>query len=421
MNLNGSLLSMAPRTHAGPTSAEEARGRPLAHLVLEFIWHQRQISRAAIAETLGLSRSTVSDIVSTLLETGLVAEGPAAPSRGGRRATLIVFQDDAHIILGVEMGATHVSVALTDLRGQVLYWRDQPHPVREDPEGTRMLILELTSRALQEVPGARDRLMGIGIALPSPVDPQRPDALPEAVMTAWEGRTGFEKLVRAYGVPLFVDNDANLGALAEHWWGSAQGVDDFAYIKLATGVGSGHIIRGEIYRGSSSVAGEIGHYSVDPSGAPCVCGNRGCLTTVVGSAALLQRTRDLLAAHPDSALAGQDVTLPALERAALDGDPVAVQVVEEAAHQLGIAVAGLLNLMNPAAVILGGSITQVGDRLLIPLRDSAMRRTLINSMAASEIRVTSLGQQAFAVGAATLVLSAALADPNLFPSMTGHD
>lgn len=408
---------MDPLSPAGPTSATMARGRPLAHLVLELIWHRRRISRAAIAETLGLSRSTVSEIVSSLLDSGLVAEGPAASSRGGRRATLIVFQDDAHVILGVEMGASHVSVALTDLRGQVLSWQEREYPVRDDAEGTRALIMDLTRRALGDVRGARDRLVGIGIALPSPVDPGRPDVLSQVVMPAWRGRTGFDELARSYGVPLFLDNDANLGAVAEHWWGGGRGLDDFAYIKLGTGVGSGHIIRGEIYRGSSGFAGEIGHFSVDPSGAPCLCGNRGCLTTVVGTPALLERARELLAEHPESSLAGEDVTLVALERATLSGDLVAVRVVEEAAHQLGIAVAGLVNLMNPAAVILGGSITSVGERLLIPLRDAALRRTLISSMAASEIRVTSLGEQAFAVGAATLVLSAALADPTLFPGM----
>lgn len=410
---------MVQRSPIGPTSADEARGRPLAHLVLDFIWHQRSISRAAIARDLGLSRSTVSDIVSRLLETGLVGEGAEAPSRGGRPATLIEFNDHAHVILGIEMGASHVSVALTDLRGDVLSWHDELHPVREDPDGTRALILTMCQAALGEVPSAAERLVGLGIAVPSPVDPERPDTLPEAVMPAWRGRTGFEELAATLGgVPLFVDNDANLGALAERWWGSARGTEDFAYIKLATGVGCGHMIGGEIYRGSSSVAGEIGHVTVDSAGAPCVCGNRGCLTTVAGTPALLARARELAADTPGSSLADGPITLAALEAAAIAGDAAAVQVVEEAAHHLGIAVAGLINLMNPGAVILGGSITQVGDRLLIPLRDTVMRRTLISSMAASEIRVTSLGQQAFAVGAATLVLDAALSDPTLFPSLS---
>lgn len=236
-------------------------------------------------------------------------------------------------------------------------------------------------------------------------------------MPAWEGRTGFEALGRDYGVPVFVDNDANLGALAEHWWGSARGVEDFTYIKLATGIGSGQILRGEIYRGSNSMAGEIGHVSIDPAGEPCICGNRGCLTTFAGATALVKRARELHADYPDSTLSDEEITLTALEDAALRDDPLALQVFEEAAQHLGGAIAGLLNLMNPAAVILGGSITRVGERILVPLKETVMRRTLVTSVASTRIRMTSLGPRAFAVGAATHVLAEALDDPTLFPTM----
>lgn len=402
----------------GPKSAQDARGRPLAHLVLEFIWHQRQVSRAEIARTLGLSRSTVSEIVSTLLETGLVSEGAEGPSRGGRRPTFIVFEDDAHVVAGVDMGATHVSVAVMNLRGKVLDWQDRVHPVRDDPDGTRALIVELLNAALRNVPGSRGRLLGIGVSMPTPVDPKRPYTLPDVVLPAWEGRTGFEALSERYGVPVFVDNDANLGAVAEYWWGNTQGVDDFTYIKLATGIGAGQMLNGDIYRGTASMAGEIGHVSIDPAGEPCLCGNRGCLTTFAGASALLKQVEELLPDYPGSVLHGVELTLTALEEAALQDDPLALDVLRGAAHHLGVAIAGLLNLMNPAAVILGGSVTRVGDRLLLPLRETVMRRTLVSSVASADIRMTSLGPQAFAIGAATYVLSEALDDPSLFPSMT---
>ena len=142
-------------------------GRPLVHSVLELIWRQVRISRADIARRTGLSRSTVSEIVATLLRTGLVAEVGEAPSRGGRRPILLEFQDDAYGILGVDMGATHVAVALTNLRGEVSAWEHQGHPVRTDPEGTESLILELCDRCLSAVKGARRRLLGIGLAVPA--------------------------------------------------------------------------------------------------------------------------------------------------------------------------------------------------------------------------------------------------------------
>jgi len=390
--------------------------RPLADAVLRLIWRERRISRAEIARQAELSRSTVSEIVGAILPTGLVAEIGAGPSRGGRRPIVLQFQDHACCILGVEMGATHVAVALTDLRGRVLAWRERAHPVRTDPDGTRALIVELCEACLGANGSGPPSLVGIGVAVPSPVDPGNPHRLSEVVLPDWQGRTGLEVLGARWSVPLFVDNDANLGALAELWWGAGRGVKDFAYIKIATGVGSGHVVGGEIYRGATGVAGEIGHLAIDPHGEPCICGLRGCLATLVGAPALVKRARALLAEdHPDSVLASGALTIDSIEEAALAGDPLALQLTREAADVLGIAVADMLNLMNPAMVVLGGGLARLGELLLEPLRESVRQRTLLTSLAASEIHTSELGHRAVAIGAATLVLKTALEDSRLFP------
>jgi predicted NBD/HSP70 family sugar kinase len=213
---------------------------------------------------------------------------------------------------------------------------------------------------------------------------------------------------------LLIDNDANLGALAERWWGAGRDVRDFAYIKLATGIGSGFFIGGQLYRGANGLAGEIGHLSIDSHGLPCVCGLRGCLATLVGSQALVRRARALLAEHPRSALANREFGVTILEDAALAGDPLALQVVREAAEHLGIAVADLINLLNPSVVILGGGLARLGDLLLEPLRATVRSRTLVSSVDASRIVTSALGARAVAVGAATLLLDRALSDPRHF-------
>jgi glucokinase-like ROK family protein len=385
----------------------------LADSVLRLIWRERRISRAEIARHAGLSRSTVSEIVGGLLQTPLVAEVGAGQSRGGRRPIVLEFQDDACVILGVDVGATHVAVAVTDLRGRVIEWSAEDHPVRTDPEGTRALVVELCEASLAGKRG-RQQLVGIGVGVPSPVDPEHRYGLSEVVLPQWQGRSGLEGLQAQYDVPVLIDNDANLSALAERWWGAGREVDDFAYIKLATGIGLGHILGGGIYRGAAGLAGEIGHLAIDPQGEPCVCGLRGCLATFVGTKALVARASALLTDYPKSVLAGQSATITAIEDAALAGDPLAQQVVREAAEYLGIAVAGLLNLMNPTMVILGGGLTRVGELLLEPLRETVRRRTLVSSVATAVIRTSELGPQAAAVGASTLVLDAALTDPRLF-------
>jgi len=391
--------------------------RPLADAILRLIWREKRISRADIAEQGGLSRSTVSEVVSEILPMGLVAEVGLGKSRGGRRPVLLEFQDAACVILGVEMGAAHVDVALTDLRGRVLSWQHRKHPVRTDPEGTRALIAELCDACLAESPDRSLPLVGIGVALPCPFDPARPDELSAIVLPEWNGQLGLAGLGERYGVPVMVDNDANLGALAEHWWGAGRGFEDFAYIKVATGIGSGHIIGGEIYRGATGVAGEIGHTSIDPNGKPCICGLNGCLVTLVGTQALLERAEELLAEFPDSEFAAGERGIRELEAAARRGDALALMIVREAAGHLGTVVAGLLNLMNPSMVVIGGDLSDVGELLLEPLRETAQGRTLVRSITASEIRVSELGPKSVAIGAATLVLKAALADSSLFPAI----
>jgi len=412
--ITGERIFMAPSApHGGNGGANASAARPLAAPLLKLIWEQRRISRADIARLTNLSRSTVTEAVKDLLRTNLVRETGAGETSGGRRPIMLEFQDDACSILGVDIGATHVGVALTNLRGKVLEWRIQPHPVREDPRGTRRLAIRLCKECRDACADGR-QLLGIGVGLPCPVDPRRPFHVPEVVMPRWKGRSGLEELRDQLGLPLLVDNDANLGALAEHRWGAGRGVDDFAYIKIATGIGLGHILGGQIYRGANGVAGEIGHLAIDPHGRPCVCGLNGCLATYAGTGALLNEVIRLLPEHPDSPLRGGEPDVARITDAALAGDPLALRVVREAAEYLGVTVAGLLNLNNPSVVVLGGGLTRVEEVLLEPLRETVRRHTLVNSLSPTRIITSQLGPRAVAIGASTLMLDAVFADPTLF-------
>lgn len=405
---------MSSAMTAPQAAGSRARGPSLSNLMLKLIWRRKEISRADIARVMDLSRSTVSRIVSDLQSTDLVADVGVGPSRGGRRPVLVAFQDGARVILGVDVGASHVSVALTDLRGRVLAWRERGHPVRSDPAGTLRLIGELCDACL----AARDRpfsdLVGIGVAVPSPVDPRNPGRMFDRIFPAWRGHSVVDHLQTRYDTAVVVDNDANLGAVAEHRWGWGVGVDDLTYLKVSTGIGAGHIIGGRLNRGSAGMAGEIGHLATASDGPPCVCGNRGCLATFAGTHAVLNRVEALLPEHPDSLLADRRLSIAAFEEAALASDRLALRVVHETARHLGTAIAGVLNLMNPATVILGGSLARLGDLLLEPLRDAVSRRTFAGSLASATIRTSALGPQSIALGAATHILDSALADTRLF-------
>ena len=400
----------------GGRLVQEARGRPMAHAVLELIWHSEGVTRAGIARSTGLARSTVSELVGDLLDSGLVVESGDAPSGGGRRAVMLSFAADSHTVLGVDLGASHVGVVLTDMRGAPLHWSVEACDVRHRPDDAVDAVRRLSAAALASGSGRAAPPLGIGVGMPAPIDHSGAPA--PAVLPAWTGHTGLGDFAQELGVPLDLENDANLGALAELWWGSTPGVRDFTFVKVATGVGAGHIVKGEIFRGASGVAGEIGHVTIDPAGEPCVCGNRGCLTTFVGTQALLASVRERAGDHPHSALAEGEPTLERLVDRALADDPLALEVIEEAGRHLGDALAGLINLMNPAEVVLGGGLTRVGERLLKPIRREVASRTLVDSVLTTQIRASSLGERDVALGAATLVIASALDCPDrYFPEL----
>jgi predicted NBD/HSP70 family sugar kinase len=358
----------------------------------------------------------VSSIVNDLLGTGLVREARTGVSNGGRRPIMLEFQDEASFIVGVELGATHVSCVLTDLHCNVRASWSAPTPVRDEPK----VALEKMTMGIQsvlEADGVKPaQVLGLGVAVPSPVDKSRPGELLPLVAPKWEGFNIVTHLEEAFGRPVFIDNDANLGALAELWWGVGRSGGDLAFIKAATGLGAGFIIDGRIFRGSGGIAGEIGHTSIDPSGPRCVCGLNGCLTTFIGTPALLERAKGELRAsgsnRPPPASIEDVVT------AALAGDPMSVELVQYAGLKLGVGIANMLNLLNPKTVVIGGGIAGAGDLLIDAVRERIRGLSLQASISNTEIVTTSLNEWGIAVGGATLTLEAALQTPSLFPLET---
>lgn len=387
-----------------------------ASLLTNLVWHHRQgISRTDLARLSGLAVSTVSTIVNDLLALDLVATDHMAPSRAGRPPAVLRFNDTRDHIVGVEMGASHVTVALCDLRANVAWHQSHDFDVPGDPPGTMRLIGQLIDQARRH-PSASGSLLGVGVAVPCPVDSITPGRLSPRILPKWAEVHFAAELNHRTGARAFMDNDANCGALAEAFIGSGRGISDFTYIKVATGVGAGHIVAGAPYRGFSGIAGEIGHTRVDPHGRRCRCGLNGCLETEVGSQSIVDKAIAALGAGRESALASvKPLGLEAIVAAARAGDPLAVELIAEAGGHLGVAIANLINLMNPARVVLGGRLATAGELLLAPLRKSLLERALWTSIERSDVVISALGSEHIAVGGALLVLRAALADLGLFP------
>jgi predicted NBD/HSP70 family sugar kinase len=380
-----------------------------AALILNLIWKERGISRVELARRTGLARTAIAETLRELVALELVRE--TGEGTAGKAGAMLSFRDDAFVLIGVEVAVDWIHVVATDLRGTVRASRHRAHPVIVDSASSLRLLHKLIDSCLQEVKMPSTRILGIGVGVPAPIDLRDPDNFHPKCMPDWQGVSITEDLRQTYKCPVHVENDANLGAIAERWWGAGMGGEDLAFIQIATGVGAGLILSGELHRGSGGSAGEIGHTAVDPRGPKCLCGQSGCLGAMIGSGTLLHKAGERLKEGRPSRLSRHGLSVRAIVDAAHVGDPIGAQLVGEAGQSLGVAVASLLNLLNPAIVVLGGPLAAAGDLLLAPIRDTLRHRTLWRSVSEARILTSLLGDSVIALGGATRVLEVVLADP----------
>ena len=386
---------------------------------LNLIHQSGSISRAAIARATGLSATTVSLLVNVLLESGFVHESGTGESSGGRPPILLAFNYSIRYLLGLDMGATHLTAVLTNLAGEVAARRYQLFDVAHNPAGTVAIILTLLEETLADAEKTRADLLGIGVAVAAPLEGERHDRPSSIVLPAWEGFDLTGALRQALALPIYVENDANAGAIAEKWWGKGAEHNNMAYIKLGTGVGGGLITNGAIYRGDGGTAGEIGHIPIDLNGPPCRCGKRGCLESFVGAPALIARVTQMRQqANPEESSANPQ-TIHTLIEAAHAGDVQCRMVLEQAGRYLGVGISNLLNLLNPSLIVLGGELAGAGDFFLEAVRDSVRERAMLKATQEAEITFSGLGDDAVAVGAATVVLEHAFKPANLSQIIPG--
>lgn len=350
------------------------------------------LTQVELAEATGLSTATISTIVRELTGAGVVDTRPT--SRSGRRALKVTLARQLGLVAGIQFGHRHLKVALGDFGRTIVAEQQMPlpldHRVDTGLDRAALLVVDL----LERVGASMDELLTIGVALPAPVDTATGMISVRGVMRGWDdlhiGQTMSKRLAR----PVIVDNDANLGALAEHELGAGRGYRDVVFVRASYTTGAGIILGGHLHRGYAGTAGEIGHVQVDPMGDICRCGNRGCLDTVVGSSALLDLVRS---SHGDLTL--RDIILRAR-----DGDPGCGRVIADAGERIGKVVAQVVNTLNPQLVVVGGELAAAGEILVAPLREEALRHTAQNTIAPVEVVLGELGPQAEVMGALTLAL-----------------
>lgn len=353
------------------------------------------LTQAQLARLTGLSPATLSNIVRELSDNGILAGSPSGPT--GRRGRNLQISPDLGGVLGIDIGQRHLRVAIGRLDYTIVGELSHTLPIDHSLEDDLDLVNDLTEQILAEKGWRRDDLLAVGIGLPAPLDltERRLAASPHLPM--WGSDVG-KIIVDRLGQDVQIDNDANLGALAESVWGSAHGVRNAVYIKMSTNIGAGLIIDGAVTHGERGTAGEIGHIRVEENGLACFCGSRGCLITVVAAEVLLDQVKHL---H------GPELTVDHMLDLARAGDRGCVRVLEDAGHHVGVAIGILCNVLNPAKIVLGGPLAATNTIVLEAARTEARRYALPFTLERVDIVQASLGVSAEVRGAVALAIRSA--------------
>jgi predicted NBD/HSP70 family sugar kinase len=366
--------------------------------IVDFLRTNGTASRAELARRTGLSRSTISTLVADLQRRGLVVERAgkfAGEGQPGRPAALLELDPTAAAAVGIDFDHDKVRVAVSDLSRSVLAEATVAHDVDHDAQGALDLAAELAEKVLDEAGVKKDRLLGVGVALAGPIDHDKGALHPSDVLPGWAKIDAAKELEQRLGTPAYVDNDANLGALAEVTLGAGRNARFAAYVSISSGIGAGIVVDGRPYHGHRGTAGEIGHVVVDPQGPICRCGNRGCLETLASGPALLKLVQESRE---------QELTVREMIELAREGDAGCGRAIADAGQVVGRVVAGLVNLFSPEMVVVGGDLGEAGDLLLDPLREAVRRNALPAAAEGLKVVAGELGERANLLGALALVL-----------------
>jgi glucokinase-like ROK family protein len=364
-----------------------------------------------LGDAIHLSRSKLAVELDRLTERGLVEAAGLADSRGGRRSAIV--QLGAHLrFLGIDIGATSVDVAVTDGELRVLHRASRSADVRQGPDAVLEVVLDLVGKVRAE--DSAVEVHGAGVGVPGPVSFR--DGVPVAppIMPGWDQYPVREVLSQHLACPVLVDNDVNIMALGEMHRGVVRTVDDFLFVKVGTGVGCGIVVGGQVYRGVSGSAGDLGHIRVDDAGPLCACGNVGCLEAYFSGAALARDATAAAVSGRSGPLAERleaagSLTAADVAAAAAGGDPVSMAMVREGGRRLGQLLAGLVSFFNPGAVVIGGEVASgLGHPLLAEVRSVVYRRSTPLATGNLPIVLSEMGSDAGVVGAARLISDSVL-------------
>lgn len=378
-------------------------------------------SRAKVAEETGLNKATVSSLVQELVERGLLLEGAAERGAVGRPGQVLEIDGEGAYALGLEVNVDYVAAVAMDLRGDVVAERRRAlDTAHMEPTPVLRALAKVVRALLTGLGRGRGRPVGVAIALPGLVESST-GILREAPNLGWTKVpvvAELQTLLRRVDGPMLLDNEANLGAVAELAERSSSGVRDLLLLTGAAGVGAGIVAEGRLLRGGQGFAGEVGHMRVDPAGKRCGCGQRGCWETVVGLNALLARAANRNDPVRDPSL-DVEQRLAEINRRAAAGNARTVRAIAETGEWLGLGAGMLVNTLNPEVLVLGGYFAALGPAMAAPLQRDLAAQVFAPGGGGCRVESSTLGFTAATRGAALQVLDAVFRDPTLVERRPG--
>ncbi|WP_420645074.1 ROK family protein [Candidatus Leptofilum sp.] len=380
-------------------------------LIVQSIRAKGPLSRTDLTQLLNYSRASLTTIVGTMVETGILHEVGEGRSAGGRRPLLLDINPQLGYVAGVDIGATSVDYALADFQGKIFERYSESCDVRMEPELFLNNVCDVVSKMLAKHEIAPERLVAIGLGVPGPVEFAAGVLIAPPLMPSWEGYP-----IKSFFRPKFpnakvvVDNDVNIMAKGEQKAGNGQGVENFLFVKIGTGIGCGIISNGRIYRGNDGCAGDIGHICVDYNGPICHCGNQGCLEYLAAGPAIAAQGIEKAQAGQSPFLAQRmqendgELTAADVGEAAAAGDRAANEIIRTTGRMIGGVLAGLVNFYNPKAIFIGGGVSKIGYTLLSTIRQATLRRATALSTRRLQVEYSQLGDDTGVVGAIWLAL-----------------
>jgi len=383
------------------------------HTVLDLIrFTPGGISRVEIARRMGLTRAAVSAIVNDLLGSGIIREAESINLHSGRPPVVLEIDPAGGYVVGIDFGASHISLLVADLAAHILEENEIAFDIQQGPVTSLEQADQLLGEILSKAGLVLKDIVAIGVGVPGPIVTEAGIVLSPPIMPGWDRFPIRDTLEKKWGCRVSLNNDAELGVLGEWAAGAGRGERNLAYIKVGTGIGCGLLLDGQIYRGVTGSAGEIGHLTIDENGPICACGNQGCLEAIAGGRAIAQQAQEAINKGQRTQLSSFQITGTITARdvaaAARKGDLVAQQILGRAGSYIGIALAGLVNLFNPGMVIIGGGVAQTGDILLEPIRQAVQRRSLPAATRVVRITTAMLGRRSSSMGAVIQALTLAL-------------